>query len=435
MEWLEPMHREEVFKETEVLMLDMPQLFYLSCNQTALAVREEEAYRYKSLTDMIGDQTIDLIGDIDIDNETRTVINRIQTFSMEEMVCAVGNKVFNHIEKWKAAAAEYGMQDVLKFVFLCMDGDGATAKSSAHRKRSRSSSFSEMLERKLKLNTSETTIALKNMHGRTDAHEIEPGCLYRGSMARFMGKRKNQILILKELATLLKESRNPVTQETSIYLVAGPAKGWTIKQRCRKMCGKLNHPNFRTLKDQEIRYAEADSIIPMVWSIMKESSKKACIISKDTDMLITLLSLADPDLLLMCHMERRFCNNALRLFDREIAFRVKPAISLQKNKQLDMLLHLTMGGNDYVETFPKVGSETLLRGCDVMRGYPKTQFFRCVSFITWIQIEAFLDELNHRGDDYTQCVKFHIRDLQEASVFGRLMYHVVKSNENIFPIE
>ena len=428
-EWLQPTHREEVFKETEVLILDVTQLFYLSGNHTAIAVGEEAVYRYKSLNDMIFNQA-DLIGEINIDNETGAVTNRIQTFSMEEMVCAIGNKVFNHIEKWKAAATEYGVQDVLKFVFLCMDGDAITAKSSAHRKRSRSS-FSEMLERKVRPSK---TFPWKSMRERTNSQEIIAGRLYKGTMVRFMGKRKNQILILKELATLLKESRNPVTQETSIYIVAGPAKGWDAKQRCRKMCGKLNHPHFRALKDQDIRYAEADSIIPMVWSFLKESNKKACIISKDTDMLITLLSLADPNLLLMCHVEQRFSNKALTLFDREIAFRVKTAVSLQKSKQLEMLLHLTMGGNDYVEKFQGVGCETLLHGCDVMRGYPKTQFFHCVSFVTWIQIEAFLDELNHRSDNYTESVKFHIRDLQEPSVFGRLMYQVVRTNENIFPV-
>lgn len=432
-EWLEPIPREEAFRETEILILDMTQLFYISNNRKAFAVGEEKVYKYKSLDDMICKQTFDLIGEIDVDNETGTVTNRVQTFSMEEMVCVVGNKVFDHIERWKSAATEYGMQDVLKFVFLCMDGDAATAKSSAHRKRSRFS-FSEMLQRKLLLNSAGTTVPQNSMYERTRTQEIEPGRLYKGSMARFMGKRKNQILILKELATLLKDSRNPVTHETSIYLVAGPASGWTSRERCRKMCGKLNHPHFRSLKLQEVRYAEADSIIPMVWSFMKQSNMKACVISKDTDMLVTLLSLADPNLLLMCHMGQEFCNKILRLFDREIAFRVKPAVAQQKNKQLEILLHLTMGGNDYVESFPRVGAETLLHGCDVMRGYPKTQFFPCVSFVTWLQIEALLDELNYRSDDYTECVRFHVRDLQEPSVFGRLMHHVVETYDNIFPI-
>lgn len=402
--WIQPVTPKQVFSTTNTLLIDAIQMFYESLD--TIDISKEEIIKYSSMKELI--DSGDDIGDLTKNRKTGAITNRVYTFSLDEIVIAIGKNLFTLVDNWKEAAARYDAEDRIEHVFLCMDGTGVSPK---HRRRKKNSLIS-------------------------DVREVVPGSMYRGSLERFMRRRKHQLEVLDSLTTLMQQSSNITSHVPSFYLVTGTLQDKEKKyDLCFKIGGKYTHPHFRNLKSQHISYLEADSIIPMVWSTIQDGKNRACVITKDSDMIITLLALADPRLLLASEVTGTCDIDFLETLDNTVVFRAGEAVSMQKQHQLEMLLHLTMGGNDYVEAFPTIDSEAILCGIDVMRQHqPRRRFFSCVSFITWNEVKAVLDANNVERDDYSRCAKFHYTDLMENGIHRLVLTSITLNCQYIYPI-
>ena len=434
-EWIQPItDKAKVLKETDTLLFDMTQLFFFS-NKIFTSMKNTEVQVYETLEEMLENKEHLVIGEIEITKENK-IINKVQTFSVDDMVIALGNRIFDYIDNFKFAAKEHSAEDVLKYVFLCLDGDSPHAKTSTRKKR-RKNGFKTSLKRKLMgiSSSSNREDIINKLLQKTEAETVMPDKLFRGSMARFMTKRCNQLLVVQAMSEAIAAHKNPVVEDTSIYVVLGATR-MTTKVTVFKLCGRFNHPYGERLMQRSLPpYHEADSLIPLVWSSVK-TTKKGCVISKDSDMLLTLLALADEDLLLLYHMDN--FSSLPNIFSNQVAFAVQPSAGIQRVKQVEMLLHLTVGGNDYVESFPKVGSETLMAGLDVMRTHPRHIFFPCISFVQWMEIRHLLMTsrmMMTTIEELEKPVCFDVQLLAESTVATEILRSALEdSSLDLYPI-
>ena len=436
-EWIKPMTDvAKVFNETEVLLFDMTQMFFFSGK--SLAKENTEIHVYETMRQMLDKEDSSssssrssslIIGELEIGEDH--VTNCIQTFSMDDLVRALGGRIFDIIDKFKTAAKQHKKENILKYVFLCLDGDGPNAKKTTRKRRS-ASGFKSYLRRKLSGTTRNSLSEddIQRILEKTKEEVLVPNKLFRGSMARFMTKRCNQILIAEAFAELLISVSNPIVDNISLYLVVGATK----MRNCTnvgKLSGRFHHPNEEKFCNLP-PYQEADSLIPLLWSCMR-TDKMGCIVSKDSDMLLTLLAMSDEKLLLLYPMDHHQILQVSPIFCNQIAFAIQPCAGLQKMKQLETLLHLTMGGNDYVEGFPRVGCETLMYGLDVLRSHPKHSFFPSVTFAPWSRLGHLLLK-GKEEEDSEKPMSFQICDLAESTVAANLYSSAIQETNDLYPV-
>ncbi len=403
-----------ILQETSVLFLDLTQLFFFPSDLPF----EQRTIEYESLRVFL--ESSDPIGEVFVDEYSGVVRNTLDVFSAEMAGSLLARRVENIEKKWRLACDIKGLSPSLTTMFLAVDGDSPVAKTTTRKRRNCNSKVSSIMK-KLK------SMLVKEESGIVDETKkrfflwtnIGDGQLM-GSLQRFMFHRENRQVITNSMSTNLK--KNP-HMHTTIYVASG-RQDFTPRDpglpQIYRVCGDFVHPNYTLPED--VPYYEADGIIPFLWSHLRGQEKLGCILSRDSDMLLSLLAMADPKLNLLYRM----CGEVGQkeeVFDRHVAFCVKSQLANDVRTHMSLLLHLTMGGCDYAESFARCGVKTLLRGTNQLFHKLNDDVFDCVKFARWCDI--FDDRKN------TDMIVFSHESLsQECSTLRAL----ILNNEKMFPV-
>lgn len=432
--YIEPANAEETLKNTTSLFVDFTQLLH------SIKVSEEDLIRrdveeYETATSLLN--SCSAIGELNFGDHG--IRNTVDTFSMDQVVHLVINKIVAVQRQWKTACSSVGITCPLKTVFLLMDGDSPSAKYSTLRKR-------KHCKQNPIVNRLSQRLAMEGMVTFPSADEVEqivsskiamssdPNSAecpeYRGSVRFFLQRRRNQHAIATEIVKLLSQSQLPLFGDYSMYLIVGKGKAFPTG-KCSKLCGTLNHPGIPSLGG-DIPYKEADILVPYIWSKVSTYENRACVVSKDSDMLTSMLALADPNLSLLVR-----ANDAPKeysIFPSNVALRVLNKVAEMPRKQLELMLHITMGGSDYVETYPRCGPMTILRGMENFEHYPP--LFPNVQFVKWCDLSVLSwREANAIGShSANDAVCFEVSKLKEGGHQLVLMRRIIHMEEKYFPV-
>ena len=326
------------------------------------------------------------MGELEIDDRGG-VTNIIETFTLDQAAHVLMRSIFRLKEKWMAACVARKVKPSLRTIFLFVDGDSPVAKSETAKKRNSTSKRMRSIEREcdkvmsMKRRKKEI-MAIVSSKMEPVKHEVMEGggLLIEGSLRRFMRSKENRSIILKHLVSVMTDSVHDCLRHLTIYLCLGHSDTQGTlddDDQMIKLSGDYNHPMFTTLKNRGIPHLEADVMIPYMWSHIKHVENMACVVSKDSDFLVTLLALADPNLHMLWTVEQGGKENYI-VYDNLVALHAKRVDHLRN--RLDLLLHLTMGGCDYVEGFPLCGKVAMLNGLKAIMERRDHVFFPNVSF-------------------------------------------------------
>ena len=381
----------------------------------------------------------DLIGELNFRKDY--IENIVDTFTLDQMVHLVINKIMAKKNQWKLACSSVGVTSPLKSIFLLLDGDTPCAKYSTVRTRKynkKRSVVNKILDL-LKCSsencfTSRTDVESKILPRMavvpTAGDKGETARQYKGSIQHFLQKRQHQHMVANLLTQLLPFSNLPQLEDTTIYLITGNSSGLPYPQ-CVKLCGTYNHPSISSLKES-IPYMEADLLMPYVWSKISSHERQGCILSKDTDTLVTLFALGDAKLKMLQTIPSP--PKEFSIFPNYVAFQVADNLKEDPARQLEIMLHLTMGGTDYVEKFPMCGSTTLLNGLSTLEQnipiFSNVNFVRVCDLtpITWR--ESYSVSSWH-GNCNTS---FELSKIGQGSSQHIILKKLIHMKESYFPI-
>lgn len=432
--YIEPANAEETLKNTTSLFIDFTQLLHsIKVSEEDLICRDVE--EYKTASSFLNSSSA--IGELNFGDGS--IKNTVDTFSMDQVVHLVINKIVAVQRQWKTACSSVGITCPLKTVFLLMDGDSPSAKYSTLRKRKHCKQnpivnrFSQRLamDGMVALPSAEEVEKIVSSKIAMSSEPISVECPeYKGSVRFFLQRRKNQHAIATEIATLLSQSQLPLFGDYSMYMIVGKSKEFPMG-KCSKLCGSLNHPAIPSFGG-DIPYKEADLLVPYIWSKVSTYENCACIISKDSDMLTSMLALADPKLALL--VKTNDAPNDYSIFPGNVALRVLNQVTEMPRKQLELMLHITMGGSDYVETYPRCGPMTILRGMENFEHYPS--LFPNVQFVKWCDLSVLSwREANAIGShSANDAVCFEVSKLEEGGHQLLMMRRIIRMEEKYFPI-
>lgn len=407
---------DTIVEETRILFVDITQWMYgiSSCQRDKVC----RIVEYHTPMDFL--QSNDPIGSIEFDVITGRVVNRIEKFQLSDTADILVQRTRSLLGRWSFESRSRSIESRISHLFLVLDGDTPKAKTQTRRKRILRSQ-THCLQRNMKEWMEKNGLS-SDFESSLHFHKFqndEEG-FYYGSIQRFLQSREYRSHILDEFISKLADMDSEF--KCHIYLVAGPKE--KAKSRTLHVLKKKGMPIVDLPK--EVPYREADVIIPHLWTSIRGQVKgRACFLSNDSDAIITLLALKDPRLFLLTRVgSRAKGDKGWSLRDRDVtrfmkdmsAFVFTPKLLEEPETHLDLLLHLTMGGTDYVETFPRCGPVTLLKGAKIILSVEK-RIFKNV---------AFLEE----GDDK---VSFHINFLHTKEVY-RQASQLLLSQPNLFPI-
>lgn len=412
-----------LLSSTTCLLVDLTQTFY-TASTYAVPITHRVTQKYDSIVPITSKEG-GPIGDLEIDDKGK-VINVVETFTLDEVVHVLMKNILMIKEKWITACKEKFTKPALKTIFLFVDGDSPVAKSETARKRNSYVRYHKAIgiecDKILSLKKRKKEVmAVVSSKMEPVKYEVNEGggLLIEGSIRRFLRSKENRSLILNQLVSIMTESVHDSLRDVTIYLCLGHTANKDRKLGpITKLCGDYNHPKFNTLNEKGIPYMEADVGIPYLWTLVRNFEKNACVLTKDSDFLITLLSLADKNIHLLWDVpgpKKKWCN----IYDNLVAFSSKEISSIRN--RLDLLLHLTIGGCDYVEDFPKCGTVSIMNGFKMISKNSHETFFPNVNFF----VAPGTDDI-------------HVFDINEVtddtSTKVQMTKNLVYSNEELFCI-
>ena len=394
---------ENVLSSTTSLFVDMTQSFY-TASVHGIPVVHRSTTKHTSIAPLISREG-GPIGELEIDDRGG-VTNIIETFTLDQVAHVLMRSIFRLKEKWMAACDARNVNSSLRTIFLFVDGDSPVAKSETAKKRKSTNQRMKSIEREcdkvmsMKRRKKEI-MAIVSSKMEPVKHEVMEGggLLIEGSLRRFLRRKENRSVILNHLVSVMTDSVHDCLRHLTIYLCLGHSDTQgTLDDQMIKLSGDYNHPMFTSMKKRGIPHLEADVMIPYMWSNIKEVEKMACVVSKDSDFLVTLLALADPNLHMMWTVEQGGKEKYI-VYDNLVAIHAKP-VDIPRNR-LDLLLHLTMGGCDYVEGFPSCGKVAMLTGLKAIMERRDHVFFPNVSFAHSTDGKGILSFLIDEATDAT----------------------------------
>ena len=413
----------EILSSTSCLLVDLTQTFY-TASIYGVPITHRVTQTYDSIVPLASKEG-GPIGELQVGVDGR-VMNVVETFTLDQVAHVLMKNVLTIKKKWFAACKEKLVTPALKTIFLFVDGDSPAAKSETGRLRNTYVSYQRLIG-----NECDKILSLKRRKREVLAivrskmepvkHEVTEGggFLIEGSLRRFLRSKDNRSLILNHLVSVMTDSVHGSLRDVTIYLCMGYTESKDRKlSPITKLCGDYNHPKFNALNEKGIPYMEADVAIPYVWTVVRKFEKNACVLTKDSDFLITLLALADTNLHHLWYVpgpKGQWCG----IYDNFVAFSSKEMFSVRN--RLDLLLHLTVGGCDYVEGFPNCGIVALMKGFRIISENTTRTFFLNVNFV----IPPGTDEIQ----------VFNINEVtDDCSLKVKMLKDMVYSNEDLFCI-
>ena len=407
----------EVLSNTTTMLVDLTQLLYISNNQKCLT----EIMVYENIQDFI--KSSDPIGEIVITGGR--VENRLHLFREEDASDLVVQRIISLESKWRRACRSSGTMCKLKSIFLIIDGDSPAAKNETRKKRHASSQVSctmRKLEAIAKAQGIDITADEVNLKGRFYECEKREDNYMLASMPRFLVQKDKRDKIISQLTKKLTQLH---FNTTDMYIVHGQEDGVPCKG-ITQVWGSSPRSDLPT----NIPYYEADSIIPYLWSHIDNGNDTACIVTSDSDMLVTIVALACPRIYLLNQAKVSY-TSSVNIFDGKVAVVVKPDTTVDNKKHLDLLLHMTMGGSDYVENVPWCGATTLLKGAQAIMSRETTEdYFPNVRFVFWKDVGY----TPPHEDMWDAVIRIDHKMAIEGNVLWDNMLRIVYENESIFPV-
>ena len=422
---------EETLKNASTLFVDLTQQMHAV--QGSLEVKpRRRVVEHATVRSFL--ESRDPVGELDI--QDRCIRNVVDSFTVDDVAGLVINKVTKVKNQWKLACSSVGITCPLRSVFFLLDGDSPWAKGSTVKKRvaSRHSGIvnklvsrlsSEEERGDLQAAREEVSKSLASKMSRSGSASPQDAATYEGSVRSFLQRRANQQRVAARMAQSLSSSQWPPLQDISLYLAMGSSRQMP-SGRFVKLCGSYKHP-CESLLGECIPYKEADLLIPFIWTKISSCETGACVLSKDSDALVSLLAVADPKLSLVTKAKDVPARSSV--LPGRVAIRTVPDVSADPRRQLEAMLHLTMGGTDYVETYPRCGTASILKGLEKMDGI--RSMFSNVQFATWFEIGASPPP----GSGSDEVVHFPVSSLTgQGSHRLAVLKDLVRSREDCFPV-
>ena len=372
-------HPDVIIEDTTTLMIDMTQMLYSSCNSNL------EAFRYKTVSHSTPMEFLcsgEPVGHIDFDKRTGRIQNSIEQFTIRDVVSLLTHRIRFLWKKWSFESRARGMDCKLRNIFLVLDGDSPAAKAHTKSKRLSRSTFTTLVKN-MKSWMENNHCLPKNIHPlvqnlRTRFYRFEwknvlsDNYLF-GSIQRLLQSKDWKECIMEGMIESFKKIEP--FPNCSVYLASGNKEHMKMPQIIKLSGNDTDDDSF--LPDT-IPYKEADVIIPYLWHfISKNQNGGLCIMSNDSDMIVTIFALGDERMRILTKVgssmsrrrEKKSCfftrKDKMCLMRNMSAFAVSEKVrGISPRRMLEFLIHLTMGGSDYVEGFPKCGPVTILRGME-----------------------------------------------------------------------
>lgn len=439
-------HPDSVIEDTTTLMIDMTQILYSSCSKNLDAFHFKTIH-YSSPLEFL--RSNDPVGHIEFDKKTGHITNFIEQFTMKTVVSLLIQKIMSLWKKWSFESRARGIDCKLKYIFLVLDGDSPPAKSHTRSKRisrshitSLTKNFKSWMEYN-KCMPKDFNSLTQNLRVRFYKFEwtMFPNNYLLGSIQRFLQMKDWKRNIIEHLIDSFKSVN---IQNCSAYLAVGNTQDTQIKELTNLMSTECDE-----FLPSKIPYKEADVIIPYLWSfVSKHQEGSVCILSNDSDMIVTLFALGDPRMKILTKVgaPRQIGKKGWNFRKRDkmsfmgnmTAFAVSPDIKdIPRQRLLDLLLHLTMGGCDYVESFPKCGPVTILRGIDYFIDRHEsrwwTPIFHVVKFLKCRDLSKYMKDIfcDEETDDIISIpVDDFALNEQTVKIAKKILYSV----PNTFPI-
>lgn len=403
---------ETVLKDTSIMFVDLTQYLFVSATMKMSGLYRKEIH-YDSCHEFLNCD--DPIGEVRRDERTGRVTNMLDSFHADLPGCLLARRIELLESQWRMTCDTRGISSNLRTIILVVDGDSPPAKSRTRKKRSNQSSATALL--KLVRLWCKEPFDEDSLQQRMFASHIESDGRTVTSLQRFMCHRKNRDDIVSQMISTLK--KNTYINST-LYVSRGRCHDTQNDQMIR-VSGI--HMHLSRLPDS-IPYFEADSIIPYLWSYVKEQENCAVVVTRDSDMLVTMLSMDDPKFHLLCNVSGSFVNDDLVFFDNKVAMKTDREKLPSSNLHLQILLHLTMGGCDYAENFPRLGVVGIMTGLDCILNGRRVPF--CIKRVTW-------REVKDKGED-GECVSFDHDSIQVGGEAWHRLREIVASDDHLFPI-
>ena len=402
-----------VLEDTTILLVDLTQLLYVGKHLGGATI----THTYPDLQSFA--ESSDPIGEFAVDRGT--IKNTLNIFSQDTASDLILRRILSIRSKWNAHCGTNKVNNNLCSIYIILDGDSPVAKAETRRLRSSKTDVHRILrclgEEGLDIAKYEARIRHRFYQmARVDDHRL------MGSLVRYIVKRENRSAVIEQCINNLREMG--CKEQTNLILIKGMEKG-NPRGRITQIWGE--DPDLGTRLSHEIPYYEADSIIPYIWAKIKSPADRACIISCDSDMLLTLLALGDPQLYL-------WSSASLNGIERQSMKHGRVVLSctleeLSPKTHLNLLAHLTMGGCDYAESLPQCGAVRLMKGCEqILTG--SADLFPNLRFATLSDIGDVAQE-HESGEVLVRLEHAHMEEEMHA---WHKVRDVIRYRDDLYPV-
>jgi hypothetical protein len=402
-----------VLNNTSVLLVDLTQLLYVGRNAGGRPITRT----YPDMESFV--ESSDPIGDIEV--RDGRVENSLNVFSEDTAVDIIVQRILSIPSKWSAYCRKNRVKNNLHTIYIVLDGDSPVAKNETRKLRNAKRDVYYILKslqgRGMDLSEHEGSLRRRCYQtAQVDGHTME------GSLRRYLVQRENRSSVIDLSIDSLRgiECKGDV----NLILVKGMEKESPMG-RVTQIWGRGQGANL----SDTVPYYEADSIIPYIWAKMRSRMERACIISCDSDMMLTLIALGDPSLYL-------WNSTSLDGIESRGVARGKVVLSCNMDRvspktHLNLLTHLTMGGCDYAESLPHCGAVRLMKGCEQILGHQDSMdLFPNIRFATMSDI----GEVEDHHERAREVVRLDHSQILEHSQTWLRIKQLAWEREDIFPV-
>lgn len=396
---------DTVFQETSIMFVDLTQYLFISANMKMTGLYRKRIC-YDSWKEFLDSD--DPIGEVQYQEGTGEVTNVIDVFDAELPGTLLSRKIEALESEWRNGCETRGVDCNLRTIILAIDGDSPPAKMTTRKKRIQQSPASATVKR-IRGWCNDPVVDETRLQCRMFASCEDSDGRTVASLQRFLCHRRNRDVIVEQMISILRKNTHI---NTTLYVARG--RGYQEQDvQLVRVSGIYMH---LSQLPESIPYFEADSIIPYLWSYVKNQESGAIAVTRDSDMLVTLLSMDDPKFRLLTRMPRSSLTDEMFLFESKVAVSSDQQKRVSTDVHLDILLHLTIGGSDYVENFPRLGVVGIMRGIgSILGGHVRVP--RCIRRV-------------RSGD----LVSFEHDSIQIGGVEWHRLRNVLDSDDSLFPI-
>ena len=400
------MNPKNVLEDTTILFVDFTQLLFIGkTGGTGTIVRTyEDINSFLTSTEPIGEITI----------SNNQISNKLNVFSKDFALNMLMERISHLSYKWKYLCNLNKVRCNLHTVYLVLDGDSPVAKNETKKMRMARNDM-HYIFKKLESIGVDVVANTERLKQRCYGTQPVDQRQVMASLKRYMIQRDYRSDLIKQLIKKLRD--NQCANDVNLVLVKGIDTSNLLS--VTQIWGNSHIANL----SGTIPYLEADHIIPYVWAKIQHRKERACIITADSDMLLTLLALQDERLCL-------WSNSCLDGIDTQNNGKVLVSCKkhlLSPNVLLNLLLHLTMGGCDYAENIPQCGPVRLMNGCHEILS-EKHDYFTNIKLAT-LEDLGFGDK-----EDGSELFQIEHSTISEKNETWLDVKEVVMKEKNMFPI-